>query len=447
MQSRPFPAHPSLEQYRKQAKDLLKACTSGEPDSIREWVRRWVESYADQEAETQASLRAIILTKRLRETTEREEIARVEKIIRESNLTKPAPRLADAQFFVARAHGFESWPRFSKHLQALERRQSPDARFEAAADAIVSGDIRTLEKILAEDPGLVTARSQRAHNATLLHYVAANGVENFRQKTPRNIVEITRLLLDAGADVDAGSNAYGYGGGSTALGMAATSFHPLRAGLQESLMQILLERGADMDRPGVAGNGHTAVEGCLWNGRGKAAAFLASRGARLNLETAAGTGRMDVVVPFFFEDGRLRPSATPTQLQRGFLWACEYGFDDVVEFLLERGADLRDQAGTGEAALHWAVVACNLPMVRLLLKHGAPLEELNAYGGTALGQAGWSFDHGAIESDYIPIFEVLLAAGSKIEDGWFEWLEHKCVRPAADRLRVAEVFRRYGATT
>ena len=187
MQSRPFPVHPSLEQYRKQAKDLRKACTSGKPDSIREWVRRWVESYVDQEAETQASLRAIILTKRLRESAELDEIVRVEKIIRESNLAKPAPQVADAQFFVARAHGFESWPRFSKHLQALERRQSPDARFEAAADAIVSGDIRTLEKLLEEDPGLISARSRRAHNATLLHYVAANGVESFRQKTPLNI--------------------------------------------------------------------------------------------------------------------------------------------------------------------------------------------------------------------------------------------------------------------
>ena len=55
----------------------------------------------------------------------------------------------------------------------------------------------------------------------LLHYVAANGVEDFRQKTPDNIVEIAELLLDAGAEVNAESNAYG--GGCTALGLVATS--------------------------------------------------------------------------------------------------------------------------------------------------------------------------------------------------------------------------------
>ena len=160
-------------------------------------------------------------------------------------------------------------------------------------------------------------------------------------------------------------------------------------------MQLLLDRGAGMDAPGIAGNRHTAVEGCLWNGRGRAATYLASRGALLNLETAAGTGGMDVVASFFDETGTLQPSATKTQLQRGFLWASEYGHQDVVEFLLERGADLRDQAGTSEAALHWAVVGGQLSIIRLLLKRGAPLEELNAYGGTALGQArGWSFDNG-----------------------------------------------------
>jgi len=38
--------------------------------------------------------------------------------------------------------------------------------------------------------------------------VSANGVEDFRQKTPENIVAIARVLLEAGADVTAESDAY-----------------------------------------------------------------------------------------------------------------------------------------------------------------------------------------------------------------------------------------------
>jgi hypothetical protein len=330
MQARPLPTHPNLEQYKKQAKELLKGSASN--------------SY---------------------------------------------PKLADAQFFIAREHGFESWPKFSKHVQALQLQNSADARFEAAADAIVSGDTETLEQLLRDDPGLVHMRSQRMHNATLLHYVAANGVEDFRQKTPANIVPIAKLLLDAGAGVNAQSNAYG--GGATALGLVATSVHPERAGVQEQLMQLLLDHGAAVD---------TAVLGaCLRNGRGKAARYLASRGAQLDLETAAGVGNLDAVKSCFNEEGE--------KLQRGFLWACEYGHNDVVEFLLAHGANLRDQAKTGQTALHCAVVGGQLSTIKLLLARGAPLDELNTYGAAPLGQARWSAANGDPQIDYAPIFEAL----------------------------------------
>jgi transposase/ankyrin repeat protein len=193
-------------------------------------------------------------------------------------------------------------------------------------------------------------------------------------------------------------------------------------------------------------NGQSAILGCLTNGQGNAAALLAARGARLNLETAAGAGRMDVVQSFFTDDGKLKPPATQRQLQRGFLWACEFGHLAIAEFLLDRGADLRDQAETSETGLHWAVVGCQLPVVQFLLNRGAPLEELNAYGGTALGQAGWCFEN-APALDFYPIFEVLLAAGAEVEDGCLQWLEKVPTRPPSEKVRLANLLRRYGART
>jgi ankyrin repeat protein len=268
-------------------------------------------------------------------------------------------------------------------------------------------------------------------------------VEGYRQKTPKNALQIAEILLKAGAEVDAEADVYG--AGATTLGLTATSIHPEKAGVQNELMQLLLNHGAVMERPGVAGNRHAVVMGCLANGRGKAAEFLAARGARLDLETASGVGRLDVVKSFFNEDGSLKSGATKIQLQRGFLWACQFGKNDVIEFLLEHGADLRDQAGTGETGLHWAVVGGQLSTIKLLLARGAPLEEINEYGGTVLGQAGWSFINGEPETDYVSIFDALLAAGAKIEDGWLAWLEKQESRPGAAKERIAEMLRRYSA--
>jgi hypothetical protein len=65
-----------------------------------------------------------------------------------------------------------------------------------------------LPKLLHEHPDLIPPHSARRHQATLLHYVSANGIEGHRQKTPHNIVHIADFLLCAGADVNAIADVY-----------------------------------------------------------------------------------------------------------------------------------------------------------------------------------------------------------------------------------------------
>ena len=60
--------------------------------------------------------------------------------------------LADAQFFLAREHGFPSWPKFAEQVRALENAQSTVTNFEAAVDAIVEGDEESLAALLRRDP-------------------------------------------------------------------------------------------------------------------------------------------------------------------------------------------------------------------------------------------------------------------------------------------------------
>ncbi len=115
-----------------------------------------------------------------------------------------------AQLIIARWYDFESWPRLAEYVEAVTLEGSPVSRFESAVEAVISGEVSTLASLLREHPGLVRARSTRVthfdppiHRATLLHYVAANGVEGYRQKTPHNAVDVAKTLLEAGAEVDA----------------------------------------------------------------------------------------------------------------------------------------------------------------------------------------------------------------------------------------------------
>jgi hypothetical protein len=402
----PLPPRPDLQQYKKQAKQLSKACKSRGQDGVREWAAQWMAAAGDRFVEFAWD--------------------------RLSSSGKCA--LSDAQFVMARAYGFLSWQQFARHIDDLQRSNVTVSAFEAAADAIVAGDLATLKQLLRDDPSLVHARSTREHRSTLLHYVAANGVENYRQKTPPNIVQITETLLDAGANVDADADMYG--GDATTLELAATSIHPLRAGIQNALIDLLLERGAQLDRPGNAGRNVSIVNGCLANGRGAAAEHLAARGATLDLESASGVGRLDLVRTFFNPDGTLKPSATETQMRDGFTWACEFGRTDVVAFLLERGMDitakLRHHGNTG---LHWASFGGHVSTVQLLLNRRAPLDPIDdAFGGTPLGWAlhAWGNEPQGSPDRYYRVVALLVAAGATVKP---EWLQHPTIQ--ADAKMVA----------
>ena len=362
----------NLEQSRKQAKDLVKAFRAGDAEAIDRI--RWNHP-------------------RFRGLTDEE-------------IRKREFALADAQLVIARLHCFESWPRLLRHIETLSRHDPHVMRFENAADAIIAGDISKLRDQLGEHPELIMERSGRSHQAPLLHYIAANGVEGYRQVSPKNAVEVGKVLLDAGAEVDATSEAYG--GGSTALGLVATSTPPRRAGVQIPLIDLLLERGATID--GVK-PGESTVRAALANDCPEAAVALVERGARVHdVIAAAGVGRLDLVRD-------LETAATVKDLERALVMAARYGRSEVVRYLLDRGVDLA--ASDGMTALHWATGRGDLGMVELLLRRGAPLEKKNEFGGTALANTIWFAYHAEAgelsKKNYPGVIDALITAGARTD--------------------------------
>jgi Ankyrin repeats (many copies) len=416
----PLPARPDPEQYKKLAKELLRAGKSIDSNAIRTWSAHWVKSLVKRSHIDIAPSLQVRIDGSIRDVAD----------FAQTKLSDGG-KLSDAKFV--------------KHIYSAAVADSIEAQFERAADAIVTGDIDTLGRLLRANPRLVHLRSSREHRSTLLHYVSANGVEGYRQKTPKNIVEIAELLLGAGARVDAEADVYN--ASCTTLGLVATSAPPQQAGVQRALMQLLLDHGASMDRPGLAGATGSLVRACFSNGQPDAARFLGDHGAPLDLETAAGVGRFALVKSFFGAGGKLQAPATQRQLQSGFLLACMCGEENIAVFLLERGADLHDPADTGATALHWAAGAGHLGLTKHMLQPGGALEIINGWGGTVLEHAGHGFEHGPFDVDFVPTFETLLAAGAKIREAWLEWIETVSHRSVVEKARVAEVFRRYGAVT
>jgi hypothetical protein len=224
--------------------------------------------------------------------------------------------------------------------------------FETAVDAVISGDLELLQRLLHVDPALIRARSTRAHHATLLHYMAANGVEDFRQKSPANAVHVAEMLLAAGAEVDAVADTYAGGATETPLNLLVSSVHPARAGVQAALVETLLDAGAAID--GLADDGSPLITALAFGYR-RAAETLERRDARVDtVAAAAGLGREDLVRQFVADDGTLRPGSALVRvpwlrlgqdpvanLELALVWATMYRRTGIVEFLTQRGVNPR----------------------------------------------------------------------------------------------------------
>lgn len=143
--------------------------------------------------------------------------------------------LDDARLTVSREHGFPSWD-----VVVRQGNTALDESFEEAIDCVVNGRLIRLQELLSDHPELANQRSVYGHRASLLHYVAANGVETWRQKVASNAPSIAQLLIENGADVDA--TAPMYGGHYDTLALLLSSEHPAKAGLTDAIASVLRGR-------------------------------------------------------------------------------------------------------------------------------------------------------------------------------------------------------------
>ncbi len=363
MDLKPAPFRSPLSAYEQQAETLLAGHRAADPAAIDLFHRKHPR-FLD------------------------EKVKWLPKRITDSEVGAAALSLDDARLAIARHYDFLDWASLAAWVDAVSQ-EGPIFAFESAVEAVVNGDLAVLTDALRRDPALVRARSSRVccfdppvHRASLLHYVAANGVEAYRQKTPPNAVAIARALLEAGAEPDALSDMYG--AECTTMSMLVSSSHPAEAGLQVPLVELLLDCGAAVEGRGTRKWGGPLVTALAF-GMIDAAEVLARRGARIDLPGAAGLGRLDDAIPLLASaDGQAR--------RRALSLAAQHGKVEIVRLLLDAGEDPNRYNPEGNhphsTPLHQAVLGGHEAAVRLLIERGARLDIRDTiWDGTPLGWA------------------------------------------------------------
>jgi ankyrin repeat protein len=340
-----LPSRPDLDQYKKQAKDLLKQLKTGD-------------------------------------------VAAVSRI--QAHVAVPSLEgisLSDAQFVIAREHGFGSWPKFAREierrrLQLLVETQGPVAAFLTAASvpvggaghtsgslqgaeelltahpeirhasiyvASVLGDTTEVRRWLSQDVSLATAKGG-PHGWDALTYLCFSHYLRLDTTKSTDLVDTARLLLEVGADAKTGW-------WETETGEERNFWESAiygAAGIAQNaeLTRLLLEHGADPNDEETP--------------------YHVPESYNLN------------VLRVLLESGALHPESLTTMLLRKADWHDH----DGMKLLLEHGADPSRPTRWGYTALHQAIRRDNaLANIRLLLDHGGDMSLADKDGHTGFSLA------------------------------------------------------------
>lgn len=327
-----LPERPNLEQLKKQAKSLLHSARSHDPGALN----------------------------------------RFQAILASRAGNPDALALHDAQFVIAREHGFKSWNDLREHVEELSlsfsaaveefvrcatggakdralrllSRREGIARVNLFTE-LVLGDAEAVEARLRAQPESAV-QPGGAQNWEPLLYVCHTCLHRGSAERAKGLVAIARELLRLGAN----ANAEYHWNWHPELPRTAL-WGALIAMEHTELAELLLQSGAN---PTDGVSMHIAAGG----GNVRALELLHRFGANVN-------GIPGGVPPLRYILGWAGPEGVA-----GIRWLLEHGADPNLAW-----------AQSGDAPLHIAAQRWDVPMVELLVGHGADIHQRRSDGCTA----------------------------------------------------------------
>ncbi|MEV4056556.1 ankyrin repeat domain-containing protein [Amycolatopsis sp. NPDC049688] len=382
-------------------------------------------------------------------------------------------KLAEAQFRIARDHGFPSWPKLQayvrrviEHGETLQHPYHQDAAYyaERALGLLASAEDDTpgakepfarwnqpftrdgARAVVAREHGFASWKALRAHVRSLvdsgepfarayraIEARAPEQLETLLREFPGLVdargtngndllgmagathdERLSRILLDHGADPARG-NVHGW----TPLHQAAYSNLPL-------LLDLLLQHGAPVDVPARGDGGTPLVVALFWGHREAAEKLAEHSHAPGNLRVAAGLGHLDAIDELLtsgrggMHRGFYRPHSgfpawhptdDPAEVRNEALaWAARNDRTEALRTLVARGADVNADVYRG-TALAWAAAQGKLAAVRTLLDLGADVNFRGTFGGPNHGE-GVTALHLAAQSGHLDVIRTLVENGA-----------------------------------
>lgn len=406
MPERNLPDRPDLEQYRRQAKELLRSARSGEHEALVRFHKHHPR-VRDAAAPVLAQARVA---------------------------------LADAQLVIAREHGFPSWPAFLKHAEKLRMERAITDRVDMADEFLKAacadphgwhggGTLDLAEMILKKSPDAASAN---------IYCAAAVGDEAGVRKWLKQNPELAATK----------GGPYGWDALTYLCFSKYLRIDKGRADAFAACARALLESGADANTGWVTeidDPPRKLVEAAIYGAAGIAQSMTVTQvlldfGAEPNDEETpyhvAETYDNDVL-KVLLRSGRVNERSLATIVMR----KCDWHDDAGLLLALEHGANPNFMSVWKVTPLHQSIRRDNgLVMIEHLLDHGADPLFANGIDGTnafqmcayyGRGDALESFEQRGFKFTFTGIHELVAACAR----GWEN--EARRLLDGGSRLRSA----------